>query len=83
MPARTEEARERAKAAARDKYASERAEHRRVDIKGAYRGPGNGDEGEPPNECAGCGERYKPHDYITDTNGSLVEPVLCLSCRTS
>lgn len=87
MPARSEEARERAKAAARAKYAEDREQHRRVDIKGFYRGPReNGElesEGQDPGCCPGCGDLYKPQDFTTDRDGILQEPTLCVGCRSS
>ena len=80
MPAVTEEAKDRAKAHAREKYAEEKKLAHSIDTRGAYRGPGGGDEGQSAN-CAGCGELFGPRDFEIDAVGRLIEPTLCWRCK--
>jgi len=82
VPAVTPEARERARAAARAKYAEEKRNPIEISTLGAYRGPRDGTE-EKDSLCPGCGKRYMPEDFSLDEYGNTVEPFLCLSCRCS
>lgn len=81
MPARTPEAKERAKAAARERYAREKALEHPISTEGAYRARGLG-EGKNA-LCPGCGMRYSEQDFQVDEFGNAIEPTLCLACRSS
>jgi hypothetical protein len=83
MPAVTEEARDRAKAHSRAKYAEEKKLIHSIDTRGAYRGPMDGNhklvsEGRDA-RCA-CGELFGPRDFETDSLGRLIEPTRCWRC---
>ncbi len=79
MPAVTEEAKDRAKASAREKYAQEKKLAHTIDTRGAYRGPPDGNEGQDA-RCA-CGELFGSRDFETDEFGRLIEPDRCWRCR--
>lgn len=78
-PAVTEEAKDRAKAHAREKYAEEKKLAHFIDTRGAYRGPKDGNEGQDA-RC-GCGELFGVRDFKTDALGRLIEPDRCWRCN--
>ena len=83
MPAVTEEARERAKAYAREKYAEEKRNPIDISIIGAYRGPKDENHNlvsEGRDARCVCGERFGPLDFNMDALGRLIEPTLCWRC---
>lgn len=77
MPAVTEEAKERAKASAREKYERKKLGYT-LDTRGAYRGPPDGSDGLDA-RCV-CGERFGSLDFGMDEFGRLIEPTLCWRC---